>query len=171
MSLISDVKTPSNAAAAPVFFALNGKEVQTTDDGRSLLHVLREDFGFNSIKDGCEPQASCGCCTLLVDGKPKLSCTMKPSQVAGKTVTTLEGVPEETRKQLADSFVRCGGVQCGFCIPGMAMRGLSVVNENPNPTREQIAFELRAHLCRCTGYTKIVDAIEQYAAVRRGEEP
>jgi len=172
MSIVSGVKTPCKAPAAslPIYFKLNGKDVQTPRvNDRSLLHTLREDFGIGSIKDGCEPQASCGCCTLLVDGKPRLSCTLKSSQVEGKSITTLEGLPEETRKQLADSFVTCGGVQCGFCIPGMAMRGHAIVNENPNPSREEIEFELRAHLCRCTGYTKVVDAIETFAAVKRGE--
>ena len=128
-------------------------------------------FGCISLKNGCEPQASCGCCTLLIDGRPRLSCTMKPSQVAGKTIITLEGLADEDRKQIADAFVTCGGVQCGFCIPGMAMRGYALVEEQPCPTREEIAHELRAHLCRCTGYVKIVDAIEELARVRRGETP
>src|SRR2546423_1288550 len=142
MMTISAV-TPSRADATgkPISFTLNGKQVQAVADGeRSLLSVLREDFGFISLKNGCEPQASCGCCTLMVDGKPRLSCTMKPQHVADKDVVTLEGLPEETRKALAESFVRCGGVQCGFCIPGMAMRGYSICQENPNPTREQIEF-------------------------------
>ncbi len=151
---------------------LNGREVEwPADDGRSLLAVLREDFGCISLKNGCEPQASCGCCTLLIDGTPKLSCTMKPSQVAGKTLVTLEGLPEERRQQIAESFSRCGGVQCGFCIPGMAMRGHALLEENACPTREEIAHELRGHLCRCTGYVKIVDAIDELARVSRGETP
>src|SRR6185295_17919503 len=154
----------------PIQFNLNGKSVTVVDElDRSLMGVLREDLGCTSLKNGCEPQASCGCCTLLVDGKPRLSCTMKPQSVAGKSVVTLEGLPEETRKQIADSFVSCGGVQCGFCIPGMAMRGHATVCENANPSREQIAFDLRGHLCRCTGYVKIVDAIETYAKIKRGE--
>lgn len=153
-------------------FTVNGRTVSVSnDETRSLLSVLREDFGVTSLKNGCEPQASCGCCLLMMDGKPRLSCTMKPQQAAGKTLTTLEGLSDDRRKQIADSFVSCGGVQCGFCIPGMAMRGHAIVEENPNPTRADINFELRGHLCRCTGYTKIVDAIEQYAAVRRGEPP
>ena len=94
---------------------------------------------------------------------------MKARQVANKQVVTLEGLPEKTRAELADSFVACGGVQCGFCIPGMAMRGFSVVKDNANPTRQQIAHELRGHVCRCTGYVKIIDAIEQFAQVKRGE--
>src|SRR5213080_3174132 len=90
----------ARTALPVVEFTLNGQVVSArTDTERSLLGILREDFGLISLKNGCEPQASCGCCTLLVDGKPRLCCTMKPGQVAGKTLTTLEGLPEETRKQ------------------------------------------------------------------------
>lgn len=160
-----------SSASETVRFTLNGQEVEAKVDDRSLLAVLREDFGKTSLKNGCEPQASCGCCTLLIDGKPRLSCTMKAAQVAGKTLVTLEGLSEERRQQIAESFSRCGGVQCGFCIPGMAMRGHALIEQNPNPTREEIAHDLRAHLCRCTGYVKIVDAIEELARVSRGEEP
>jgi aerobic-type carbon monoxide dehydrogenase small subunit (CoxS/CutS family) len=162
----------AGVAALPqqVEFTLNGIPVRTADDpDRSLLSVLRDQFGCTSLKNGCEPQASCGCCTLLIDGKARVSCTMKAKQVANKQVITLEGLPEKERTELADSFVACGGVQCGFCIPGMAMRGYSVVKDNPNPSRQQIAHELRGHVCRCTGYVKIVDAIEQFAQVRRGQ--
>lgn len=157
--------------AQTVSFTLNGRSVEAVVDDRSLLAVLREDFGYTSLKNGCEPQASCGCCTLLIDGKPRLCCTMNVKSVADKTVLTLEGLPEERRQQIAQSFVSCGGVQCGFCIPGMAMRGHAIVEENPNPSRGEIAHELRAHLCRCTGYVKVVDAIEELARVSRGEEP
>ena len=93
----------------------------------------------------------CGCCTVLVDGKPRLSCTMKATLAAGKSVTTLEGLPEETRKEIADCFVHAGGVQCGFCIPGFAMRAEALLGRNACPSREEIAKDMRAHLCRCTG--------------------
>jgi xanthine dehydrogenase molybdenum-binding subunit len=170
MSITSDISTPSALEQPGIALTLNGEPVQMrADDSRSVLSILREDFGLISLKNGCEPQASCGCCTMLVDGQPRLSCTMKPKQVAGKEVITLEGLNESVRTQIADSFVQCGGVQCGFCIPGMAMRGHSIVEANPDPTRAEIAHELRGHLCRCTGYVKILDAIEQYAAVRRGQ--
>jgi xanthine dehydrogenase molybdenum-binding subunit len=157
------------SASETVQFTLNGQPVQAVVDDRSLLAVLREDFGFISLKNGCEPQASCGCCTLLIDGKPRLCCTMKAAQVAGKTLVTLEGLPEERRQQIAESFACSGGVQCGFCIPGMAMRAHALTEQNQNPTREEIAHDLRAHLCRCTGYVKIVDAVEELARVTRGE--
>jgi xanthine dehydrogenase molybdenum-binding subunit len=155
--------------AGPVDFVLNGRRVTTEPAGRSLLAVLREDFGCLSLKNGCEPQASCGCCTMLVDGKPRLSCTLKPSQVSRKQIVTLEGLPTEQRNQIADAFTTCGAVQCGFCTPGIAMRGHVLTQQNPHPSRQEIAHDLRAHLCRCTGYVKIVDAIEELARVRRGE--
>ena len=154
-------------------FGLNGRPVSLDDvNGLTLLDALRDRLGILSPKDGCQPLGQCGCCTVLVDGKPRLSCTMKAAMVAGKEVTTLEGLPEETRKQIADCFVQSGGVQCGFCIPGIAIRAHAFVEKNASPTREQIANDLRAHLCRCTGYTKIVDAIgllaEQRADGKRG---
>src|SRR5690606_37105073 len=86
-----------------------------------------------------------------------------------KEVTTLEGVPEEDRRRLADAFVAAAGLQCGFCIPGFALRAWSMVEQNPRPSRDEIARGVDVHLCRCTGYVKILDAIELYAAARRGE--
>ncbi len=150
---------------------VNGKPVTVdlADDGLTLLDVLRDQLGITSPKNGCQPQAQCGCCTVLVDGKPMLSCTMKPSRVEGKSVTTLEGLEQEHRKQIADSFVQSGGVQCGFCIPGFAMRGVGLCNENPTPTRDEITKAIRPHLCRCTGYKQIVDSIELYSKVRNGQ--
>ncbi|MEZ6192230.1 MAG: 2Fe-2S iron-sulfur cluster-binding protein [Phycisphaerales bacterium] len=144
--------------------------VHLTDDGLTLLDVLRDHLGITSPKNGCQPQAQCGCCTVLVDGKPMLSCTMKPSRVEGKAVTTLEGLDEQHRKQIADSFVQCGGVQCGFCIPGFAMRGVGLCNANPTPSRDEITKAVRPHLCRCTGYKQVIDSIELYSKVRAGEQ-
>ncbi|MBI3758813.1 MAG: selenium-dependent xanthine dehydrogenase, partial [Deltaproteobacteria bacterium] len=139
------------------------------DAERSLLSVLRDDFDLISPKNGCEPMGQCGCCTVLIDGKPRLSCTLKAASVAGKLVTTLEGLPGKTRDQIGNCFVHAGGVQCGFCIPGIAMRAHALCDKNASATRDEIAHELRAHLCRCTGYTKIVDAVELLGSVRRGE--
>ncbi len=149
---------------------VNGEPVSVdlVDDGLTLLDVLRDHLGITSPKNGCQPQAQCGCCTVLVDGKPMMSCTMKPSRVQGKTVTTLEGLDEEHRKQIADSFVQCGGVQCGFCIPGFAMRGVGLCTKNPNPSRDEITKAVRPHLCRCTGYKQVIDSIELYSKVREG---
>ena len=139
------------------------------EDGLTLLDVLRDFLGITSPKDGCQPQAQCGCCTVLMDGKPVLACALAPAKAEGKSITTLEGLDEEHRRQIAESFVRCGGVQCGFCIPGMAMRSVGLCDKNPSPSREEIAAALKPHLCRCTGYAQIVDSIEMYSRLRRGE--
>ncbi len=153
-----------------VSFVLNGRpETITTPPERTLLSVLREDFGITSPKDGCEPQAQCGCCTILIEGRPRLACAWKIGKVQGKSIQTLEGLAPPIRDDLAESFLRTGGCQCGFCIPGIAMRAVALVQANAHPRRAEIVRALRPHLCRCTGYTKIVDAIEVFAAARRGE--
>ena len=161
---------PEAARQAGVSFTLNGCRVSCeADEGLSLLALLRGRFGITSPKNGCAPLGQCGCCTVLVDDRPKLACQMTASQVAGKRVTTLEGLSDEARQTLADCFVRAGAVQCGFCTPGIALRSYALLEKNPQPTREEIAVELAAHLCRCTGYKKIIDAVELLAQVRRGE--
>ncbi len=147
---------------------VNGAEFEIDNAGRvSLLDALRDQLGLISPKDGCQPMGQCGCCTVLIDGKPRLSCTIPASAAVGKEITTLEGLPEETRRRIADCFVTSGGVQCGFCIPGFALRGHALLERNPDPTRDEIAADMRAHLCRCTGYTKIIDAVESLARARR----
>jgi len=151
-------------------FTLNGRPVtHRVSPDRSLLNMLREDFDIISPKNGCEPQAQCGCCTVWVNGKPRLSCTLKAVQMDGREIMTLEGQDPTIRQQVADAFVASGGVQCGFCIPGFAARTISLVEENPDPSRAEIAQAFRSNLCRCTGYTKIIDAVETYAKMRRGE--
>lgn len=158
------------AARQSISLVLNGSPVTVAVyPDTSLLDCLRNELDVISPKDGCQPQASCGCCTVLIDGKPKLSCTTKATAVQGKSVTTLEGLSEAHRKLLAECFVHTGGVQCGFCIPGIAMRAHALLQTNPNPTRAEILKELRGHLCRCTGYAKIVEAIELRGRVQRGE--
>src|SRR5436305_7430643 len=108
---------------ANLTFTLNGKPVATTyADDESLLSVLRERLGVTSPKDGCSPQGQCGCCLALVDGKPLVTCALPAEKVQGKTVLTLEGLPAEERERIARSFVSVAGLQCGFCIPGIALR-------------------------------------------------
>ncbi len=151
-------------------FTLNDRAVSVdVDPERALLDVLREDFGIISPKNGCAPQAACGCCTVLVDGEPRLSCATKAVKVAGRSVTTAEGLSPELRDQIATAFVRTGGVQCGFCIPGIAVRAAALTEREPEPSRDRIARALRPHLCRCTGYKRIIDAVELLARLRRGE--
>ncbi len=169
MSSIVDSAATAHVPASGSF-TLNGTPVALdADPDGTLLDVLRDRCGIISPKNGCSPQAQCGCCTVLVDGKPRLSCGQKVAKVRDRDVTTAEGLDGELRAQVAECFVRAGGVQCGFCIPGIVMRAVAFLDSNPAPSRSQIAGALKAHLCRCTGYTKILDAIELLARVRRGE--
>lgn len=155
--------------AAVIEFVLNGTpwRVEPRSDER-LLETLRERCSVTSLKDGCSPQGQCGCCVALVDGLPKTTCAM-PARVAnGKTIVTLDGLPAKERQQLADCFGATAGLQCGFCIPGIALRAKAITDRDPAPTRQAIARALDLHLCRCTGYVKIIDAVELLAAAKRG---
>src|SRR5712671_2268883 len=109
----------------PIAFVLNGTPVVVDADlerGESLLNVLRERLGVMSAKDGCAPQGQCGCCTVLVDGEPRVACVTPAARVEGRAVTTIEGLDATTREQMAAAFVATGGSQCGFCTPGIVMR-------------------------------------------------
>jgi len=153
-----------------VEITLNGtKKRLEVAQGESLLDALRDRCDTKSPKDGCSPQGQCGCCLVLVDGQPKTSCAMTAEKADGKQVLTLEGLSKEEREITAKAFVAAAGLQCGFCIPGIAMRAKYLIDKNPNPTRDEIAKAIDGHLCRCTGYVKIVDAIELIAKARRGE--
>ncbi len=142
-------------------FKLNGKRVEVPyEPGMHLLEVLREECGIVSPKNGCAPEGTCGCCAVLVDGRPVLSCLRKPEQIEGRDVVTLEGVPEDMREVLGEAFVLEGGVQCGFCIPGIVVRASSLLRQGCTHDREAVEQGLAGHLCRCTGYARIVDAIQ-----------
>ncbi len=155
--------------AAQIEFSLNGQSVSAdVDDELMLLNLLREKFDITSPKDGCQPMGQCGCCAVMMDGKVVLSCVVKAKTAAGKRVTTLEGLPADERDLIARAFVTAGGLQCGFCIPGIAMRTKWMLDQNPAMPREEIARWLGPHLCRCTGYTKILDAVELAGKVRQG---
>jgi xanthine dehydrogenase molybdenum-binding subunit len=125
-----------------------------------FLEVLREECGVISVKDGCAPEGTCGCCLIMVDGYPALSCRRKPEQMQGKTVTTVEGLPEQTRRALGEAFLLEGGVQCGFCIPGIIVRAASLIDHDQTSDRAAVAKALDGHLCRCTGYGRILDSIQ-----------
>jgi xanthine dehydrogenase molybdenum-binding subunit len=151
-------------------FTLNGNATSIDPaEGESMLDSLRDRCGILSTKDGCQPQGRCGCCLALVNGRPVVTCAVPASRAAGKEITTLEGLDETEREQLARAFVDTAGLQCGFCIPGIALRAKYLLDKDPDPSRETIAKALDVHLCRCTGYTKIIDAFEHLAALRRGE--
>jgi selenium-dependent xanthine dehydrogenase len=149
---------------------LNGKPVSVEPrEGETLLELLREEFGLWSMKDGCAPEGMCGACTVIVDGRPVVSCAQPAARFEGKAVLTQEGLSEETRRLWADSFVAAGASQCGFCSPGIVMKAEGFLDRNPEPTRAEVSRALLGNLCRCTGYIKIVDAILLAAAAKRGE--
>ncbi len=151
-------------------FTLNGEPRRVgIVPGETLMEVLRHRCGILSVKDGCSPQGQCGCCLALVDGAPKTSCAVAAESVDGRTVLTLEGVSDEERDLTARAFATAAGVQCGFCIPGIALRAKWLLDRQPSPGRHEIAKAIDGNLCRCTGYVKIVDAIELLARARRGE--
>ncbi|MCZ6727271.1 MAG: selenium-dependent xanthine dehydrogenase, partial [Acidobacteria bacterium] len=153
-----------------ISFTINGEpRTVPIGPGESLLETLRTRCGVYSPKDGCQPQGQCGCCLALVDGVAKTACAVPAAKIDGKEIVTLEGLPEEERQLIAKSFVTVAGLQCGFCIPGIALRAKTFLDKTPNPTRDQIAISLAGHLCRCTGYAKILDAVELMAKARRGE--
>ncbi len=151
-------------AETTVDFELNGVPVSVRSDHPHLLAAIREELDVTSPKDGCSPSGQCGCCTVMIDGKVQISCTYSVEKVAGKSVTTLEGVDQEERQRFADAFASCGGLQCGFCIPGIVMRAKAQIDKKgASLERDDMARHLGAHLCRCTGYVKVLDAIEAVA--------
>src|ERR1044071_9768713 len=142
-------------------FTLNGQPAEAScEPGMHLLEVLREECGVLSPKNGCAPEGTCGCCLVQIDGTPALSCLRKAEQIAGRRVVTLEGVADDMRRVLAEAFVLEGGVQCGFCIPGIMIRAASLIDHGKTADRAVIAKALDGHLCRCTGYGRIIDAIQ-----------
>ena len=142
-------------------FYLNDKKRQYTgNEDLSLLNYLRLEAGITSAKDGCSGQAACGACTVEINGKAKLACVTKMKTLENAKIFTLEGVPENIRKTIGTAFVNAGAVQCGFCTPGFVMRTKVLLQNKPTPTLSEIQKVLKPHLCRCTGYKKIEDAIQ-----------
>jgi xanthine dehydrogenase molybdenum-binding subunit len=153
-------------------FELNGRRVEVRGDHPHLLAALREELGVTSVKDGCSPSGQCGCCTVLVDGKAMVSCVTALTKVAGRSVTTLEGLETPERDRLARAFATTGALQCGFCTPGIVMRTKALVDQKGRDLdRSTIEGRLGAHLCRCTGYVKIIDAVELLASGEPIPEP
>ena len=127
---------------------------------KTLLEVLREDMQLTGTKHGCE-LGECGTCTVLVDGKPELSCLLLPIQINGRAITTVEGMASGSELHpLQQAFAELGAAQCGYCTPGILLASKSLLEDNPRPTRDEIREALAGNLCRCTGYTKILQAVE-----------
>ena len=150
---------------ATTSFTVNGLPVEVSADHPHLLSALREELGITSPKDGCSPSGQCGACTVLLDGKAIQSCLVSMEKAEGKTVTTLEGFEAEERVRLADAFASTGALQCGFCTPGILVRTKSLLDQKGSDLdRKTVKGRLGAHLCRCTGYTKIFEAIDLLVA-------
>jgi xanthine dehydrogenase molybdenum-binding subunit len=157
-------KSTSEHSDERIALTVNGIAVTVRNDHPHLLAALREELDITSPKDGCSPTGQCGCCTVLVDGKAIVSCQQSLEKVAGAQITTLEGVSQTERDAFANAFAACGGLQCGFCIPGIVVRAKAQIDKKgADLKREDMARHLGAHLCRCTGYVKILDAIETVA--------
>lgn len=149
---------------------VNGEAVQLTlDPSRTLLDVLRNDLGLTGAKDGCGT-GDCGACTVLLDGEPINSCLALPATLAGRSITTIEGLTTDPLgRTLQRAFVDHGAVQCGYCTPGMILAAKSLLHRSARPTEPEIRAAVAGNICRCTGYAKIVEAIQAVGAAERGE--
>ena len=155
-----------------IHFTLNGNEVSAeVESYKMLLQVLRENFQVTGPKEGCG-LGECGACTVLVDGISINSCLYPVFEIEGKTVTTVEGLVGENHKlhPIQEAFVENGGVQCGFCTPGMIMSAKALLDENPGPSDGEIRRAISGNLCRCTGYVQIVDSIKKAAVKKKASE-
>jgi aerobic-type carbon monoxide dehydrogenase small subunit (CoxS/CutS family) len=135
---------------------------------KTLLEVLREDLGLTGTKHGCE-LGECGTCTVLVDGEPVLSCLALPVEMTGRDIKTVEGMADGRQLHpLQQAFAELGAAQCGYCTPGILLTAEALLVDNPTPSRDEVRIALAGNLCRCTGYTKILDAVELAALRMKG---
>ncbi len=144
-----------------ISFEVDGRPVEVPDDGSSLLDALRDRLGVRSVKDGCSPQGQCGCCTVLVDGSPRVACVTPIARIAGRRITTADGLPAREREAWAAAFCATGASQCGFCTPGIVVR-LHAARAKGARTGDdpRVGQALLAHLCRCTGWRTIFEAVD-----------
>jgi len=149
---------------ATITFTVNGdKRTVTTDPERSLLDVLREDLHLTGAKYGCG-EGRCGACSVLMDGKRVLSCITAVAEADKKAITTIEGLAAgRSLHPVQDAFLEEGAMQCGYCTSGMVLTAAALLERNPNPTDEEIIAEMNVNLCRCNGYTKILQAVRRAA--------
>lgn len=154
--------------SATVKFTLNGKPQNvSTDSRRTLLEVLREDLDLTGTKYGCG-EGACRACTVLIDGKPVRSCLTEISEVEGRKVQTIEGLANNGNLHpVQEAFVKEGAMQCGYCVPGMIVSTVALLERNPSPSREQIVEALNGNICRCCGYLNLLNAVERAAKTRK----
>lgn len=145
---------------------VNNREIEADGD-RKLIDVLRNDLRLKSVKDGCS-EGACGTCTVVIDGKATKTCVQKVSRMAGKHVLTVEGLSQREKDVFVYAFGEAGAVQCGFCIPGIIMSAIEMERTGKTYTRDEIRKQLSGHLCRCTGYENIVNAVEKAVDVLDG---
>ena len=154
----------------PVHLIVNDEDYHImVKPNRTLLDVLREDLEMTGTKEGCG-LGKCGACTVLLDGRPVHSCLILISQAHGCRIATIEGVGSSALHPLQESFVEKGAIQCGFCTPGMINTAKALLDENPSPTPADIKLAIAGNLCRCTGYTKMIEAVQDAARMLRGEK-
>jgi carbon-monoxide dehydrogenase small subunit len=146
---------------------INGEEHELEiSANETLLEVLRERLGLTGAKEGCQ-DGSCGACTILLDGKPARACLILAVEAEGKDILTIEGLSRGNELHpIQEAFINHGGIQCGFCTPGMILTAKALIDSNPEPTEAEVKEAISGNLCRCTGYTKIVESI--IAATKRG---
>lgn len=151
---------------------VNGQPVEVLAPSNAvLLDVLRDKVGTLGVKRGCD-LGTCGCCTVMIDGEPQLSCLTLAGQVEGREIITVEGLSDGAHlAPIQTCFATHGGSQCGFCTPGFLVSSQALLNTNPDPSRDEIATAIEGNLCRCTGYQQIIDAVEAAAAMARGDVP
>jgi aerobic-type carbon monoxide dehydrogenase small subunit (CoxS/CutS family) len=149
---------------ARLALTVNGEPADVLVEGyKTLLELLREDLQLTGTKHGCE-LGECGACAVLLDGEPVLSCLTLGVECGGRTVTTIEGLPQQgALHPLQDAFADLGGSQCGYCTPGILITAKALLDRNPSPTRAEIKEALAGNLCRCTGYLQIIEAVEKAA--------
>jgi carbon-monoxide dehydrogenase small subunit len=159
---------PADAQAISVSFTLNGRPQQIeVEPYELLLDVVRDRFGLTGAKRSCDVQV-CGACSLLVDGRPISACTTLALEVRGKSVLTIEGLADDGRLHpLQQAFIDHGGFQCGFCTPGMILSAKALLDENPEPSEEELKHFMHGNICRCTGYKKIIESIMAAAKLMR----